>query len=40
LSNIKYEELIDQYGITDVLMLEMSDRVIYNYYDDSLLGLK
>ena len=40
LSDIQYEQLIDQYGITDVLMLEMSDRVIYDYYHDSLKGLK
>jgi hypothetical protein len=36
----QYETLIEDYGITDVLMLEMSDRVIYNYYSDSLKGLK
>lgn len=40
LSNIEYGKLIDQYKITDVLMLEMSDRVIYDYYSDSLQGLK
>jgi len=40
LTTVQYEELIDQYGITDVLMLEMSDRVIYDYYSDSLKGLK
>jgi len=40
LSTVKYEELIDQNNITDVLLLEMSDRVIYDYYSDSLKGLK
>jgi len=40
LTTMQYEELIDQYGITDVLLLEMSDRVIYDYYSDSLKGLK
>ena len=39
LNNIAYDKLIADYGITDVLMLEMSDRVVYNYYDDSLKGL-
>ena len=40
LESIRYEELIDKYGITDVLVLEMSDRVIYDYYSDSLRDLK
>ena len=40
LTTEQYEELVKKYGITDVLMLEMSDRVIYNYYSDSLKGLK
>ncbi len=40
LTTVKYEELIDQNNITDVLLLEMSDRVIYDYYSDSLKGLK
>ena len=40
LTDVQYEELIDQYGITDVLCLEMSDRIIYDYYSDSLMGLK
>lgn len=40
LTTVQYEELIDQYNITDVLLLEMSDRVIYDYYNDSLMGLK
>ena len=40
LAEVRYEELIDQYGITDVLCLEMSDRIVYDYYSDSLMGLK
>ena len=40
LTDVKYEDLIDEYGITDVLYLEMSDRIIYDYYSDSLKGLK
>ena len=40
LTTAQYETLIEDYGITDVLLLEMSDRVIYNYYSDSLKGLK
>lgn len=40
LSDIQYEKLIEQHNITDVLMLEMSDRVIYDYYSDSMKGLK
>jgi len=39
LPNMKYEDLIDQEGITDVLLLQMSDRVIYDYYNGSLLNL-
>lgn len=31
--------LVENYGITDVLVLEMSDRVIYDYYGDSLNNL-
>lgn len=40
LTDVQYEDLIDEYGITDVLYLEMSDRIIYDYYSDSLKGLK
>ena len=40
MEEIRYESFIDQHGITDVLMLEMSDRIIYDYYSDSLLGIK
>lgn len=40
LTTVQYETLIEEYDITDVLLLEMSDRVIYNYYSDSLKGLK
>jgi len=36
---MKYEDIIDRYGITDVLMLEISDRVCYDYYGDSLKGI-
>lgn len=39
LSDIDYKNYIERYGITDVIMLEMSDRVIYNYYGDSLKGI-
>ncbi len=39
LSRANYEELIDKYGITDVLLLEMSDRAIYDYYSDSFKNL-
>ncbi|MBO6053782.1 MAG: hypothetical protein J6Q17_08595, partial [Clostridia bacterium] len=39
LSTEAYRELIEKYGITDVLLLEMSDRVIYDYYGDSLKGI-
>ena len=39
LNNISYAKLIEDYKITDVLMLEMSDRVVYDYYSDSLKGL-
>ena len=39
LTDVQYEDLIDQYGITDVLYLEMSDRIIYDYYSDALKGL-
>ena len=39
LENVNYAEYIKEKGITDVLLLEMSDRIIYNYYDDSLRGL-
>ena len=40
LSDMTYEDLIKEYGITDVLLLEMSDRVIYDYYGDSLKGIR
>ena len=40
LTTAQYETLVEAYGITDVLLLEMSDRVIYDYYSDSLKGLK
>lgn len=40
LTTAKYEDLIDQNNITDVLLLEMSNRVIFNYHSDSLKGLK
>lgn len=40
LSDTTYEDLIKEYGITDVLLLEMSDRVIYDYYGDSLKGIR
>ncbi|MBO4228841.1 MAG: hypothetical protein J5938_00625, partial [Clostridia bacterium] len=39
LDPIAYEYLIEKYNITDVLLLEMSDRVVYDYYGDSLKGL-
>ncbi len=35
-----YEDFIDENNITDVLLFEMSDRVIYDYYGDSLAGLR
>ena len=40
LENIDLAEYIKEKGITDVLLLEMSDRIIYDYYGDSLRGLK
>lgn len=40
LPEVKYEDLIDEYGITDVLLLEISNRVVYDYISDSLKGLK
>ena len=40
LSDTTYEDLIAEYGITDVLLLEMSDRVVYDYYGDSLIGIR
>lgn len=40
LPNVKYTDLVDKYGITDVLMLELSSRVVFNYYFDSLRGLE
>ena len=39
LSMTSYKKLIKDYDITDVLLLEMSDRVIYDYYGDSLKGI-
>ncbi len=36
LRDVDYEDLIDQNNITDVMLFEMSDRVIYDYYGDSL----
>ncbi len=36
---VKYEDLIDDNNITDVLLFEMSDRVIYDYYNGSLLNI-
>ncbi len=39
LSQGSYEEIIDANNITDVLLFEISDRVIYDYYDDSLAGM-
>lgn len=39
LSRANYEELIDNCGITDVLLLEMSDRAVYDYYSDSFKNL-
>ena len=35
----KYEDLISEYGITDVLLLQISSRVYCDYFDDSLLNL-
>ena len=39
LENINLAEFIKEKGVTDVLFVEMSDRIIYDYYSDSLRGL-
>ncbi len=39
LQTINYTSYIKDNGITDVLILEMSSRVVYDYYDDSLLNI-
>ena len=39
-TELQVADLIKEYGITDVLLLEMSDRVIYDYYGDSLKGIR
>ncbi|MBR4881350.1 MAG: hypothetical protein IKU19_05410, partial [Clostridia bacterium] len=35
----RYEDLISEFSITDVLLLQLSSRVYCDYFDDSLLNL-
>lgn len=37
--DINYNEYIEENGITDVIVLEMSTRLVFNYYGDSIEGI-